>query len=241
MKNKILNLFFWMLGLCLMFLGMVLFLEYKLTGILLVLSGLILLPVVGYFLLTKNIIIKQWLKIVIAVVLFFLAAVATPTESENKLLDNNENKELEINENQNNTPKETEEEKLVRLTIEKKSFIEECNEYDYKEIFRNSNQYKGKQAKFTGEVIQVQESAYGTVLRVNITKDSSYSTYYTDTIYVIYTGIAKSEDPDAINRILEEDIITMYGKLDDVETYETILGGSVTIPRFIASYIELKK
>ena len=118
----------------------------------------------------------------------------------------------------------------------KKDFISSCKTYDYTEIFRNAEKYIGEYATFTGEVIQVQEVSGGVIMRVNVTQDE-YG--YDDTIYVEWSDTDKLMDPDAQNRFLEEDIITLYGELDGTETYETILGGSVTIPKLIAHYIVL--
>ena len=70
----------------------------------------------------------------------------------------------------------------------------ECGTYTYKEIARSPGEYKGKKAKFTGEVIQVmQEELYGImvyVLRVDVTKNGRY---YDDTVYVTY--YADADDP----------------------------------------------
>lgn len=57
---------------------------------------------------------------------------------------------------------------------------------------------------------------------------------YDDVIYVIY-----STDSDA-SRILEDDKVTIYGTLAGLETYETVMGGSVTIPKVNASYVDIK-
>ena len=118
------------------------------------------------------------------------------------------------------------------------AYKESCEKYKFSEIARAPGQYKGKLAKFTGEVIQVQQDTLlgkiYYVLRVNVTKKGSYYTYYTDTIYVTYT--ASEDDP----RILEEDIITMYGELQGEKTYTTVMGASMTIPSFSAEYIDIK-
>ena len=118
------------------------------------------------------------------------------------------------------------------------AYKDACKKYEFSEIARAPGQYKGKQAKFTGEVIQVQqEMLLGKiyyVLRVNITKTGSYYTYYTDTIYVTYT--ASEDDP----RILEDDIVTMYGELQGEKTYTTVMGASMTIPYFSAEYIDIE-
>lgn len=110
-----------------------------------------------------------------------------------------------------------------------------CKTYTYKEIARNPGEYEGKLAVFTGEVIQAQqEELYGLmfyVLRVDVTKSGRY---YTDTMYVTYWTTADAP------RILEDDIIVMYGELTGEKTYTTVMGASVTIPSFSAEYIEIK-
>lgn len=102
--------------------------------------------------------------------------------------------------------------------------------YDYKELARDPKTYIGKPAQFRGEVAQVMESDGINVYRINVT-EGRYS--WDDTIYVYYIP---SEDE---KRILEDDIVTVYGTMTDLVTYETVIGGSVTIPGMYAKYIEL--
>lgn len=126
--------------------------------------------------------------------------------------------------------------KTVSQTMQ--DFINEyknsCKTYDYKTIFRYAEDYKGKDVKYTGKVVQVIENDSYTSYRVNVTKDRWG--YYDDTIYVTFMNLDKSTP-----RILEDDIITFYGTLSDLYTYETIMGGTVTIPSVVARYIDLKK
>lgn len=114
------------------------------------------------------------------------------------------------------------------------AFKQACGTYSYDEIARSPGSYEGKRAKFTGEVIQVQQSnGQGLVvyvMRVNVTK-GRYS--YKDTVYTTYLT---TEDAP---RILEDDIITMYGTLEGEKTYTTVLGASVTIPAFTAIYVDI--
>lgn len=122
---------------------------------------------------------------------------------------------------------------------DKKNFINACKTYSYKDIFRNAEKYEGKQAKFTGEVIQVMDVDGGSIMRVNVTKDE-YG-YYDDTIYVEWADDDKNNDPAAEKRFIEDDIITIYGELGGTETYESTMGGNVTIPKLYAKYIKLNK
>lgn len=108
----------------------------------------------------------------------------------------------------------------------------------YKAFFRNNEAYETKNVFFRGEVIQtLYDEPWGgydcegvsklldgdaTVLRVDVTRDS-YG-FYSDTVYVVYLGT---------RRILEDDIITFVGYADGLETYETVFGSSVTIPKVV--------
>lgn len=121
----------------------------------------------------------------------------------------------------------------------KKSYINSCKEYTYKEVARNPKNYSGKKAKFNGEVVQVVENGNNVVLRVNVTKeanefaDNGY--LYSDTIYVEYTYKSDNE-----SRILEDDIIDIYGTLNGTKTYSSTLGGNITIPYLLAEYVDIK-
>lgn len=114
-------------------------------------------------------------------------------------------------------------------------FKDNCTSYSYDTIARDPGSYEGTYAKYTGKVIQVMESNFwgSTIytLRVNVTK-TKYS--YEDTIYVTYT---QSEDSP---RILEDDIITIWGTNEGTKTYETIFGASITIPQVDAKYVEIQ-
>lgn len=106
---------------------------------------------------------------------------------------------------------------------EKQSYIDSCEKVKYSDVERNPKQYEGKLIQVTGTVIQVSEGWFSSVtLRI---KQSDGNIWY-----VTYT---RSDDEP---RILENDKITVYGKCTGVETYRTVLGGSVTIPSMEAKY-----
>ena len=93
----------------------------------------------------------------------------------------------------------------------------------YDSLMRFNEKYVGKVLYLEGEVIQSVHS-YGDnyLLRVSITKeDLGYgTTYYTDPILVNYDGA----------RILEEDIVGVYGKVKGVKDYTAVLGNTVSVP-----------
>ncbi len=106
-----------------------------------------------------------------------------------------------------------------------------CVEYSYDTIARDPDKYEDTYGRYTGEIIQVLESNNNYEMRVNITKDN-YG-YYEDTIYVVY---AKKEDEP---RLLEDDIITIYGINLGTTSYESIFGATITLPCVYAEYIDI--
>lgn len=118
--------------------------------------------------------------------------------------------------------------------IPQKEFKKSCIEVKYEDLARNPDNYKGQNLMFKGEVIQCEQS-YGTsyYARVNVTLNE-YD-YYEDTIYVTF------ELPEGADKILEEDIVKLYGICQGAETYTSIFGESITIPSLDAAYVELVK
>lgn len=124
------------------------------------------------------------------------------------------------------------EEETYKLSPEEQAayFKTTCKTFTYDEIARHPDEHMFEAAKFTGEVIQVMEDGDDISMRLNITK-GRYT--WTDTIYVQYSRSNSSE-----SRILEDDIITVYGVMLGTVTYQSVLGASVTIPAMLCSYIE---
>jgi len=98
----------------------------------------------------------------------------------------------------------------------------------YDELMRNSDNYIGNIVYKRGEILQVNERQSNKyVLRV-ATQQSTYG-YYEDIIWVEYKG----------NRLLEGDIIDIWGESEGLETYEALLGNHVTIPKMDSLHVEL--
>ena len=128
---------------------------------------------------------------------------------------------------------QTETDKNVEPVLSETEFKEKCEVFNYKDIARNPQSYKGKYMKFKGEVIQTMESGKNLELRMNSTCNE-YG-YYEDTIYATYKYSANE------SKILEEDIITVYGIYQGDITYTSVLGSSVTIPNLEVHYWALEK
>ena len=100
---------------------------------------------------------------------------------------------------------------------------------EYDDLFRNNEQHLGKVVRYAGKVLQYGELSClfcddpGHYLRVGTT-NQGYG-LYDDPIYVLYYGD---------QRFLEDDIVTVWGTVDGLESYTAVLGNEVTLPRIKA-------
>lgn len=118
---------------------------------------------------------------------------------------------------------------------EEQNFKASCQTYTYEQMARNPEKFKGTNVKLTGEVVQALYNSNSVDLRVNITKKGNYSSYYTDTVYITYNTVA-GED-----KILDDDIITIYGTAMGDYSYTSTIGAKITLPLISAKYITLEK
>lgn len=88
----------------------------------------------------------------------------------------------------------------------------------YEQLARTPDEFKGKKVKFSGKVIQLIEG--DTEIQIRLAVDENYDT-------ILYCGY----DPSIVSsRILEDDIITVYGVSVGTISYQSTLGGTITIP-----------
>ena len=88
----------------------------------------------------------------------------------------------------------------------------------YKDLFRYHDLYRGQRVYFQGEVEQVIEREDG---RLDFRVDVEHENYSSEIVYLAgYSG----------RRFLDDDIVEFVGTATGLYTYETIFGGSVTIP-----------
>lgn len=114
----------------------------------------------------------------------------------------------------------------------KARYKESCTPYTYDEIARDPDQYMNTNGVYTGKVVQVLEDGNDLEMRVNITWGRYF---YTDTIYVFYT-----KKPGE-SRILEDDIITIWGTNKGTLSYESVMHTTITLPCVDAKYIDFSE
>lgn len=125
------------------------------------------------------------------------------------------------------------EEEAKRQAEEEARLAEEAKGYDtgitYKDLARSPETYEGQKVKFTGTVLQVIEGSMTLNGLRLATKDS-----YDDVVYCEYlTSILDV-------RLLEDDIITIYGISNGLQSYETVMGATVTLPKISVIRIDIE-
>ena len=99
---------------------------------------------------------------------------------------------------------------------------------DYKELKKDTDSFKGQIVKFTGQVLQIQESGGYGIVRLAVTKES-YGWSSGDVVYIEYQN-----HTDAV----EDDVITAYGQLTGSKTYESQAHFQITVPSMTACVVE---
>ncbi|HCQ6134401.1 TPA: glycosylating toxin anti-sigma factor TcdC [Clostridioides difficile] len=118
--------------------------------------------------------------------------------------------------------KAIEAEEAKKAEEQRKKEEEEKKGYDtgitYDQLARTSDDYKYKKVKFEGKVIQVIED--GDEVQIRLAVSGNYDE-------VVLCSYKKSITP---SRVLEDDYITIRGISAGTITYESTMGGKITIP-----------
>lgn len=97
----------------------------------------------------------------------------------------------------------------------------------YDQLARTPKQYKGQKVTFTGEVVQVIEDSGYTELRLAVNGDSD-NIILVDLKNKILNG----------SRVLENDLVTVYGESYGLTSYKSTQGEKITIPSMLASQLK---
>lgn len=119
-----------------------------------------------------------------------------------------------------------------QTAISEDEYKSNCGTVNYTDVARNPNNYIGESVVFKGKVVQIQENGNNVILRVNVT-EGEYG-IWDDTLYIEYKRKSENE-----SRILEDDIITVYGKMNGIKNYQAVMGNQISIPYLLAEYIDI--
>ena len=100
----------------------------------------------------------------------------------------------------------------------------------YDNLFRENEKYVDDIVHIRGEIIQSQDDSNGNYVFRLATGQSEYGGYYIDDIvWINYRG----------DRLIEDDVIDVWGKVIGLKKYESIFGAEVTIPEITSLHTEL--
>lgn len=118
------------------------------------------------------------------------------------------------------SPKQIKAKKKKAAKAKKTKFVNSCKTYNYKKVLRNPKKYIGKKIKIKCQISQISEDGWFTK---GFLRCYSYSGYgiYADNEYVIFDE-RTSKSP----KLLADDIITVYGTIEEPEEMTRALTGT---------------
>jgi len=99
----------------------------------------------------------------------------------------------------------------------------------YDDLMRNNENHVGEIIYLKGQILQVQK-IYGDTYALRIATDKEeFFGYIDDIVYVNYAG----------PRVLEEDVVEVWGTVKGLKEYTAVLGNVVTIPEVDSLLLEV--
>lgn len=121
--------------------------------------------------------------------------------------------------------KQAEEDEQARIEAEEAKGYDTGTTFD--QLARTPDDYTYTKVKFSGKVVQVMEGDGTTQIRFAV--NDNYDT-------IIYAEI--SSDLTDNNRVLEDDYVTLSGISMGLLTYDSTMGGEITIPSIVVDKID---
>lgn len=119
--------------------------------------------------------------------------------------------------------------------ISEADFRTSCEALNYKDLLRNPENYIGKNVLITVKISQVLGGSSGRNKYYRCYSDTSgYGYYYDDEYYI------QDDRYDSAPKLLEDDIIAVYGTYEGIETITRAIGWtSEEVPRIVMRYVDL--
>ena len=100
---------------------------------------------------------------------------------------------------------------------------------DFAQLDKDPSNFTGKDAKFTGQIAQIQELNGQGMIRLSVTNLGYGIWSSSDIVYITYTGH---------NDFVQDDVVTVYGVLQGSYTYTSEANFQITVPSMIACSVE---
>lgn len=124
----------------------------------------------------------------------------------------------------------------VKVDESDDQFKASTQDVPFDDLARNPDANKGKRVHFRGQIKQVIEASSNIVAyRISVEQDA-YG-YWTSDKVIYVTYIREGND----NRLLENDIVELWGTSGGTITYKSAMGGDITIPSVVARIMQLSQ
>lgn len=120
----------------------------------------------------------------------------------------------------------------ITASQSEESYKGSAQDLSYDDLARNPDSHKGQVVHFKGKIIQVIDDDTLTQYRISVTPTSYGS--WDNPVYVTFKT-------DSNNRFLEDDVVEFWGTSVGTITYESTMGGNITIPAVMAEYMQLSQ
>ncbi len=162
---------------------------------------------------------KKKLFIIIGAIILVLIIIGAIAGGGDEETSSTEATETEATYEEETTTEATTTEPTTEAVVDEFSKEEDYDSVSYDKLARNPDDYENSLVKGSGNVLQVLDGDTEVDMRVGTSSDG-----YDDVVYLIY-------DPSIVDsRILEDDQVTYYGRSLGLYTYESTMGGDITIP-----------
>lgn len=121
----------------------------------------------------------------------------------------------------------------IKSTMSEQDFRSNCSEISYEELMRNPNKYAGQYVKIACKVDSSPKENNNEMSVNCATGPSSYLLgYFGDYIHISYRYADENE-----SRMIEDDIIVVYGIFEGSYTYQSMVGQQ-TVPNITVFYYD---
>ena len=116
------------------------------------------------------------------------------------------------------------------VTTTSQEYIESCEVVEYEELLRNTSAYIDRNLTYYAKVVQIAPTDNGTILRLAVSTNSSINSSN-----IILANL------ENLGNVIEGDLLTIYGTCQGSQSYESVLGATITLPYIdIWYYTELE-
>ena len=122
---------------------------------------------------------------------------------------------------------------IAPVATSKEDYLAQCESVDYETLARTPENYNGKCLVYNGEIVQIIYANTGSIATLRIAVSTTDDISYSNMILAEYDMSSSSE------RLLEGDLVTIYGNCEGAKSYETVLGAKVTLPYIYIRYVNM--